>query len=224
MLNKMVGFIQRIAGTYFFIVTVVFSLAAQQSMEPRFKLPPLPYDMDALEPVISEETMEYHYGKHLKGYIDNLNRLVVGTPFENADLQTIVKYATGSLYNNGAQTLNHIIYFNSFSPEAVPEPSGALLEAIGREWVTFENFKKAFSEAAVGLFGSGWVWLAKDDHGDLFILQENNAGNPLSKGYTLLLGFDVWEHAYYLDYQNRRADHIRKLWEIVDWDTVSARY
>lgn len=205
----------------FFCVPTAF---AQQTVGNRFKLPPLSYEMNALEPVISQETMEYHYGKHLKGYIDNLNRLVTGTPFENADLQTIVKYATGPIYNNGAQALNHIIYFNTFSPEAVHEPTGALLEAIGRKWVTFDNFKKSFSEAAVSLFGSGWVWLVKDDKGELFILQESNAGNPLSEGYTPLLGFDVWEHAYYLDYQNRRADHIEKLWTIVDWDTVGARY
>lgn len=214
---------QFLTGVFLFFFT---HLAFSQQPLPgsRFKLPPLSYEMNALEPVISQETMEYHYGKHLKGYIDNLNRLVVGTPFENADLQTIVKYATGPIYNNGAQALNHIIYFNTFSPDAVTEPSGALLEAIGRKWVTFDNFKKAFSEAASSLFGSGWVWLAKNDKGELFILQESNAGNPLSQGYTPLLGFDVWEHAYYLDYQNRRAEHINKLWTIVDWDTVGARY
>lgn len=195
-----------------------------QTPEPRFKLPALPYAMNALAPVISEETMNYHYGKHLKTYIDNLNKLIVGTPFENSDLQTIVKYSTGPIYNNGAQALNHIIYFNTFSPDAVHEPSGALANAIVKKWGSFDNFKKTFSDAGVSLFGSGWVWLAKDDKGELLILQESNAGNPLSKGYTPLLGFDVWEHAYYLDYQNRRADHINQLWTIVDWDTVGARY
>jgi len=198
----------------------------QQSGEGRFELPPLSYGMDGLEPVISRETMEYHYGKHLKGYIDNLNRLVKGTPFEEADLQTVVRYATGPIYDNGAQALNHIIYFNTFSPEAeaVHKPSGKLAEAIDRKWGSFEDFKKVFSQAAVSLFGSGWVWLAKDDKGELFILQESNAGNPLSQGYTPLLGFDVWEHAYYLDYRNKRADYIGKLWDIVDWSKVDARY
>lgn len=202
----------------------IYLLFAAPGAENRFTLPALSYGMNALEPVISRETMEYHYGKHLKGYIDNLNRLIAGTPFENSDLQTIVRYASGPLYDNGAQALNHIIYFNTFSPSAVHEPSGALLEAIRRKWGSVENFKQEFSKAAVSLFGSGWVWLAKDDKGELLILQESNAGNPLSKGYVPLLGFDVWEHSYYLDYQNRRADYVRKLWDIVDWDIVKARY
>lgn len=202
----------------------VYLLPARQVGESRFNLPPLPYEMNALEPVISQRTMEFHYGKHLKGYIDNLNRLITGTPFEDADLQTIVRYATGPIYDNGAQALNHIIYFNMFSPEAVHEPFGALGEAIRRKWGSFEGFKKVFSQAAVSLFGSGWVWLVKDDKGDLFVLQESNAGNPLSKGYTPLMGVDVWEHAYYLDYQNKRADYVQKLWDIVDWSSVGARY
>ncbi|WP_251620668.1 superoxide dismutase [Odoribacter lunatus] len=189
-----------------------------------FKLPPLPYEKSALAPVISRETMEFHYGKHLKGYLDNLNSLVPGTPFEGADLPTIVKYATGPIYDNGAQALNHILYFNTFSAEPAHEPTGALAEAIARKWSTFEDFKKAFSEAGVSLFGSGWVWLVKDRNGDLFILQESNAGNPLSKGYTPLLGIDVWEHAYYLDYRNKRADYMENIWKIIDWDTVEARY
>ena len=190
----------------------------------RFTLPPLPYKANALSPIISEETMNLHHGKHLKGYITNLNKLIIGTPFENSDLETIVKNSNGAIFNNAAQTLNHIIYFNTFSPHATLYPSGALLIAIEKEWGSFDNFKKAFSTAATSLFGSGWVWLAKDKNGKLFILQENNAGNPITKGYTPLLGIDVWEHAYYLDYQNKRADHIEKIWTIIDWNTVKSRY
>ena len=190
----------------------------------RFTLPPLPYKANALAPVISEKTMNLHHGKHLKGYITNLNKLIIGTPFENSDLETIVKNSNGAIFNNAAQTLNHIIYCNTFSPHATLYPSGALLTAIEKEWGSFDNFKKEFSTAATSLFGSGWVWLAKDKNGKLVILQENNAGNPITKGYTPLLGIDVWEHAYYLDYQNKRADHIEKLWTIIDWDTVKSRY
>ena len=210
--------------TVFCLFGAIEMMFAGLTEDNRFTLPPLPYEMDALEPVISRETIEFHYGKHLKGYVDNLNRLIAGTPFEDADLRTIVKYASGPVYDNGAQALNHILYFNTFSPQAVHEPSGALSEAIRRQWGSFENFRRVFSQAAVSLFGSGWVWLAKDAQGDLVILQESNAGNPLSRGCVPLLGFDVWEHSYYLDYQNKRADYVEKLWDIVDWDIVGARY
>lgn len=199
-------------------------LWAQEQPKGRFSLPPLPYETNALAPVISETTIKLHHGKHLKAYIDNLNKLIVGTPFENSDLETIVKNSTGVIFNNAAQALNHIIYFNSFSPKANQTPSGTLLKAIEKEWGSFDNFKKEFSSAAISLFGSGWVWLAKDKNSKLYILSENNAGNPITKGYTPLLGIDVWEHAYYLDYQNRRPEHIEKLWTIIDWDTVGARY
>jgi len=199
-------------------------LWAQEQPEGKFSLPPLPYETNALAPVISETTIKLHHGKHLKAYIDNLNKLIVGTPFENSDLETIVKNSTGAIFNNAAQALNHIIYFNTFSPKANQTPSGTLLKAIEKEWGSFDKFKKEFSSAATSLFGSGWVWLAKDKNGKLYILSENNAGNPITKGYTPLLGIDVWEHAYYLDYQNRRPEHIEKLWTIIDWDTVGARY
>lgn len=189
----------------------------------KFTLPALPYKADALSPVISEATINLHHGKHLQTYINNLNNLIVGTPFENCDLLTIVKNSTGPIFNNAAQALNHEIYFNSFSPHPA-QPSGALLAAIEKEWGSFENFQTAFSAAAGSLFGAGWVWLAKDNNGKLLIDQESNAGNPITKGYTPLLGFDVWEHAYYLDYQNRRADHIGQLWSIIDWNAVGARY
>ena len=190
----------------------------------KFELPKLPYATDALAPVISQQTVELHYGKHLQTYITNLNNLIQGTELENADLETIVKKSDGAIFNNAGQTLNHNIYFLSFSPEGGGEPKGKLAEAINEEWGSFENFKKEFVAAGIGVFGSGWVWLSKDADGKLYIIKEPNAGNPITKGYTPILGFDVWEHAYYLDYQNRRPDHLNELWKIIDWDAVSARY
>lgn len=190
----------------------------------KFELPVLPYATDALEPVISKQTIELHYGKHLQTYITNLNNLIPGTKFENADLETIVKESDGAIFNNAGQTLNHNIYFLSFSPNGGGEPKGKLAEAIKAEWGSFENFKKEFNAAAVSVFGSGWAWLAKDASGKLQITKEQNAGNPVTKGLTPLLGIDVWEHAYYLDYQNRRADHLNEIWKIINWDAVEARY
>lgn len=216
--------VQKILLIALLIVANTALFAQQQTKTGKFTLPPLSYNSDALAPVISEATIKLHHGKHLQGYIDNLNKLIVGTPFENSDLETIVKYSTGPIFNNAAQTLNHIIYFNTFSPTPNLKPTGALLTAIEKEWGSFDNFKKEFSTAATSLFGSGWVWLVKDKNGKLSILSESNAGNPITKGYTPLLGIDVWEHAYYLDYQNRRPEHVEKVWGIIDWDTVGARY
>jgi Fe-Mn family superoxide dismutase len=196
----------------------------QKTEAMKFELPKLPYATDALEPVISQQTIELHYGKHLQTYITNLNNLIQGTKFENADLETIVKESDGTVFNNAGQTLNHNIYFLSFSPDGGGEPKGKLADAIKAEWGSFENFKKEFLAAGVGLFGSGWVWLAKDSAGKLQITKEPNAGNPVTKDLTPLLGFDLWEHAYYLDYQNRRADHLTELWKIIDWNAVEARY
>jgi Fe-Mn family superoxide dismutase len=184
----------------------------------------LPYATDALEPVISKQTIEFHYGKHLQAYVDNLNKLIVGTKFENSDLETIVKESDGAIFNNAGQTLNHNLYFTSFSPNGGGEPKGKLAEAINAQFGSFEKFKEEFTAAGVALFGSGWVWLAKDADGKLSINSESNAGNPIRKGLTPILGFDVWEHSYYLDYQNRRADHLKELWKIIDWDVVSQRY
>lgn len=211
-----------------FIILAADPISAQSQIKKtdnmnKFTLPALPYSADALAPVISEKTINLHHGKHLQAYINNLNNLIVGTPFENSDLITIVKNSTGPIFNNAAQALNHEIYFNSFSPNP-SKPSGPLLTAIEKEWGSFDNFKTAFSAAANSLFGAGWAWLAKDSKGNLFILQESNAGNPITKGYTPLLGFDVWEHAYYVDYENRRPDHVNQLWSIIDWDTVGERY
>ena len=189
-----------------------------------YEQPQLPYDPDALEPAISARTVDFHYGKHEKAYIENLNRLIKGTEFEDLELEDVIARAKGPLFNNASQAWNHIFYFFSFSPDGAREPSGRLREAIDRDFGSFEKFKEAFGDAGVGLFGSGWVWLSRDDKGKLFITQGPNAGNPITEGLTPLLCFDVWEHAYYLDYQNRRADALRKLWDIVDWDIVDNRY
>jgi len=190
----------------------------------KFELVKLPYATDALEPVISKQTIEFHYGKHLQAYVNNLNNLIQGTKFENADLETIVKESDGAVFNNAGQTLNHNLYFLQFSPNGGGQPSGKLAEAINAAFGSFENFQKEFEAAGVGLFGSGWVWLAADKDGKLSITKESNAGNPLTKGLKPLLCFDVWEHAYYLDYQNRRADHLKALWKIIDWKVVESRY
>ena len=190
----------------------------------KYTQPDLPYSKDALAPVISAETIDYHYGKHEKAYIDNLNKLIVGTEFEDMELEDVILHATGALYNNAAQAWNHIFYFFSFSPEGGGEPTGALGEAIRTQFGSFDNFKKEFEEAGVKLFGSGWVWLSKDSDGKLFITQEPNGGNPMTSGLTPLLTFDVWEHAYYIDYKNLRGEYLKKLWDIVDWDLVESRF
>ena len=189
-----------------------------------YNQPELPYAIDALEPAISARTIEFHYGKHEKAYIDNLNRLNKGTEFEDMELEEVIAHAKGPLFNNASQAWNHIFYFFSFSPEGRREPQGDLRKAIDRDFGSFEKFKEAFVDAGVGLFGSGWVWLSRDQQGKLLITQGPNAGNPITEGLTPLLTFDVWEHAYYLDYQNRRADALRQLWDIVDWEVVENRY
>lgn len=196
----------------------------QKTRTMKFELPKLPYATNALEPVIGQQTIELHYGKHLQTYITNLNNQIQGTKFENAELEDIVKESDGGIFNNAGQTLNHNIYFLSFSPNGGGEPKGRLAQAINAEWGSFEKFKEQFEKDGAAVFGSGWVWLSKDNNGKLYITKEANAGNPITKGYTPLLGFDVWEHAYYLDYQNRRADHLKELWKIIDWDAVGTRY
>lgn len=186
--------------------------------------PKMPYALDALEPIISAETISYHWGKHEKAYIDNLNKLIRDTEWEDTPLEDVIRTASDSLFNNASQAWNHIFYFFSFTPDGGGEPTGALLNAINREFGSFEAFKKLFEEAGAGLFGSGWVWLSQDKDGRLFITQGPNASNPLTQGLTPILTFDVWEHAYYLDYQNRRTDYLHKLWNIIDWDVVCNRY
>ena len=190
----------------------------------KFELIKLPYAANALEPVISKATIEFHHGKHLQAYVNNLNNLIPGTKFENAPLEQIVAESDGAIFNNAGQILNHNLYFTQFSPKGGGEPKGKLAEAIKASWGSFDNFKKEFNAAGAGLFGSGWVWLAKDKDGKLSITKEPNGSNPVAHGLVPLLGFDVWEHAYYLDYQNRRPDHLNALWNIVDWDAVGERY
>jgi superoxide dismutase, Fe-Mn family len=189
-----------------------------------FELPKLPYALSALEPHISQKTIEFHYGKHHQTYVNNLNNLVPGTKFENASLDTIVMEADGGIFNNGAQIWNHTFYFTSFSPKGGGEPSGPLADAIIKTYGSFDAFKEQFTKTAVTLFGSGWAWLVKKSDGSLDIVQESNAGNPLRKGLVPILTCDVWEHAYYLDYQNRRPDHLSAFWKIIDWDIAGKRY
>ena len=190
----------------------------------KYELMALPYAPEALEPVISKETIAFHHGKHLAGYVNNLNGLLEGSPLAGLSLEEIVLKAEGTVLNNAGQILNHNMYFGQFkAPQAGNKPTGQLAEAIDRDFGSFETFKEEFQKAGATLFGSGWVWLSADKDGKLVITQETNAANPIQKGLKPLLTFDVWEHAYYLDYQNRRADHLAALWDIVDWKVVEKR-
>ena len=191
----------------------------------KFELMALPYAPEALEPVISKETIAFHHGKHLAGYVNNLNGLLEGSPLAGLPLEEIVMEAEGGMLNNAGQILNHELYFGQFaSPKADNKPVGKLAETIVRDFGSFEAFKEEFQKKGATLFGSGWVWLSADKDGKLVITQEANAANPIQKGLKPLLTFDVWEHAYYLDYQNRRPDHLASLWQIVDWEVVEKRY
>lgn len=184
----------------------------------------LPYAADALAPVISKETIEYHHGKHLKGYVDTLNSLIEGTELENASLEDIVMKAEGKTFNQAGQIFNHNAYFLQMQPtKENNKPEGVLLAAIEKEWGSFEKFQEAFEEAAKGLFGSGWAWLVSDNAGKLSIEKYGNAGCPLREGLKGLLTFDVWEHAYYIDYRNSRPNHVKELWKIINWQVVAAR-
>ena len=219
-----------------------------------FSLIALPYAPNALEPVISRETIEYHYGKHLQTYVDNLNKLVAGTEFESMPLEQIVAKSQGAIFNNAGQILNHNLYFTQFQPyedpkfeeivppagketinpkfetinpkseEIVPPAGKEILKAIARDFGSFEAFQAEFEQKGTTLFGSGWVWLSADKNGKLVITQEPNAGNPVTKGLKPLLTMDVWEHAYYIDYHNRRAAHLHSLWQIIDWSEINRRY
>ena len=187
-----------------------------------FTFPPLPYAMHDLEPIMSKETIEYHYGKHLQTYVDNLNRLTEGTTLSDATLEQLILTTTGPVFNNAAQIWNHTFFFYTFTPEPVKMPS-ELEFAITRDFGSVEEFKTKFKKAATDIFGSGWAWLAQDNAGTLHIIPESNAGNPLRAGYKPLMTIDVWEHAYYIDYRNRRAEYIDKLWELIDWKKVAKR-
>jgi Fe-Mn family superoxide dismutase len=190
----------------------------------KFSLPELPYAHNALEPIVSEKTISFHYGKHHQTYVNNLNGLIEGTEFENADLETIVKKSTGAIFNNAAQTWNHTFYFLTLTPNKGSAPSDKLAKAIDTAFGSMDEFKTEFNKASVSVFGSGWAWLVKDAKDRLSIVKESNAGNPITRGLIPLLTFDVWEHAYYIDYQNRRADYVAALWDLVNWNVVSERY
>lgn len=188
-----------------------------------FELPKLPYAPNALEPVLTEKTLSFHYGKHHQTYVDNLNKLVPGTPFENASLEEIVMKSEGGIFNNAAQIWNHTFYFLAFSPNAKKQPTGKMAELIVRDFGSFDAFKEAFVKAATTLFGSGWAWLVENKEGKLEIVQTTNAANPMKNGQKPLMTCDVWEHAYYIDYQNRRPEYLSKFWEILDWTVVEGR-
>ena len=206
----------------------------------KFELMTLPYAIDALEPVISKQTLEFHHGKHLAGYVNNLNGLTSppnpspkgegnfngeGSLGEFEALKELVLHSEGAILNNAGQILNHNLYFEQFTGEPTKStPTGPLAEAIVRDFRSFEAFKEAFQKGGSTLFGSGWVWLSADKEGKLVITQETNASNPIQKGLKPLLTFDVWEHAYYLDYQNRRPDHLAALWQIINWNVIEQRY
>lgn len=191
----------------------------------KFELMSLPYAVNALEPVISQKTISFHHGKHLQAYVNNLNALLPGSGFENLSLVEIVRKAEGGIFNNAGQILNHELYFGQFrSPKADNQPAGRIADAIVRDFGSFDAFKEEFQKKGGSLFGSGWVWLSADADGKLLISQEPNAANPAQRGLTPLLTFDVWEHAYYLDYQNRRPDHLAALWSIIDWQVIENRY
>lgn len=190
----------------------------------KFELISLPYSPNALEPVISAETIAFHHGKHLQTYVNNLNSLLPGSGFEDMTLEDIVSKSEGGIFNNAGQILNHNLYFTQFrSPRENNQPNGRIGEAIVGQFGSFDAFREEFQKKGATLFGSGWVWLSSDSDGKLVITQEPNAGNPLTKGLTPLLTFDVWEHAYYLDYQNRRPDYQAALWQLIDWDEVNRR-
>ena len=190
----------------------------------KFELIQLPYAPNALEPVISAQTIGFHLGKHLQAYVNNLNGLLPGSGVEDATLEEIVCKSEGGIFNNAGQILNHNLYFTQFrAPRADNAPTGKVAEAISQQYGSFEAFKDEFQKKGATLFGSGWVWLSADKDGKVVITQEPNAGNPLTKGLTPLLTFDVWEHAYYLDYQNRRPDHLAALWQLIDWEEINRR-
>ena len=189
------------------------------------ELPKLPYEMGALEPHISQRTLEFHYGKHHAGYVNNLNKLIAGTPFEAQSLEDIVKGSQGGMFNNAAQVWNHTFYWNCITPAPKQAaPQGKLIDAIVRDFGSFDAFKEKFVNACVTLFGSGWAWLVADNDGKLSIMQTSNAQTPLTTKLKPLLVCDVWEHAYYLDYQNLRANYVNEFWSVINWKFVESNY
>ncbi len=188
------------------------------------KLPKLPYSHDALEPYISQKTIEFHYGKHHQTYVNKLNELIKGSAFEKESLEEIIKKSEGAIFNNAAQVWNHTFYWEGFSTDGGGKPSGDLLAAIEKKYGSFEQFRDDFSQAAITLFGSGWAWLVKKPDGTLDIVKKSNAENPITDGDKPIMTCDVWEHAYYLDYQNRRPEYIDAFWKIINWDVIEKRF
>lgn len=204
---------------------LTFLLMANDSTSgARFTVRELPYAYDALAPQLSEETLRYHHDKHYAGYVAKLNDLILDTPYEGQPLEDIILAADGAVYNNAAQAWNHAFYFEQLSPDPQRVPTGALADAVVRTFGSVDALRERMNREAVGLFGSGWVWLAADRQGGLVIVSGPNAGNPLRQGLVPLLCIDVWEHAYYIDYRNRRADAVAALWDRIDWKTVGERY
>ncbi|MBI1195541.1 MAG: superoxide dismutase [Fe] [Gammaproteobacteria bacterium] len=188
------------------------------------KLPELPYALNALEPHISQETLEYHYGKHHQTYVTNLNNLINGTEFADLSLEDVVRKSSGGIFNNAAQVWNHTFYWNCLSPNGGGAPTGALAAAIDEAFGSFDAFKEKFSQTAITTFGSGWGWLVKNASGKLELVSTSNAGNPMTNGQTPLLTCDVWEHAYYIDYRNARPKYVESFWSLVNWDFVAGRF
>ena len=198
-------------------------MATDIAAQARFTPKELPYAYDALAPQVSEETLRFHHDKHYVGYVNKLNELILDTPYAQQPLEDIVVSADGAIFNNAAQMWNHEFFFDQLSPDSEARPTGALLKAIDADFGSFEQFKAQMEKAAVGLFGSGWAWLAEDKSGKLAIVTEQNAGNPMCHGMKPLMCFDVWEHAYYIDYRNRRPDFLAAFWELIDWQKVADR-
>ncbi|HHT0594734.1 TPA: superoxide dismutase [Fe] [Legionella anisa] len=187
-----------------------------------FTLPELPYAKNALEPHISSETLEYHYGKHHQTYVNNLNKLIPGTEFESMNLEEIIKKSKGGMFNNAAQVWNHTFYWHCLSPNGGGEPQGKLADAISKHFGSFSEFKEQFTQTAISTFGSGWAWLVQDKTGALKIISTSNAGTPMTEDLHALLTCDVWEHAYYIDYRNARPDYISAFWKLVNWDFATS--
>ena len=188
------------------------------------ELPELPYAMDALAPHISQETLEFHYGKHHQTYVTNLNKLVAGTEFEGQSLERVVERSTGGVFNNAAQIWNHTFYWNSLSPNGGGNPAGALADAIIKTFGSVASFKEQFEKCAVTTFGSGWAWLVKNSDGSLALVSSSNAACPLTEGQIPLLTCDVWEHAYYIDYRNARPQYLKAFWALVNWDFAAQNF
>ncbi len=188
------------------------------------QLPPLPYALDALQPHISKETLEFHYGKHHQAYVTNLNNLVKGTEFENASLEDIIRKSSGGIFNNAAQVWNHTFYWSCLAPRAGGEPKRPLADAVSRKFGSFAAFKEVFSKSAVGNFGSGWTWLVRKGDGSVDIVNTSNAATPLTGPDKPLLTCDVWEHAYYVDYRNRRPDYVAAFWNLVNWEFAAKNF